>query len=522
MPARGSPAPKGDSMKRLTTLMFCMLLGAAPAWAALSQKYADWPKGPVSYIMTAQEKAAYAKLTTDEEAQHFIDLFWVKRDPNLATRVNEFKKDFEARVAAADKLFGEGDVPGSMTDRGRVFILLGPPAQRGKQRIADFLTGLYGRGRGFGSHAAPEFNPAPIRGESENATMYGISFNRYKGVADIWLYAREQMPSEITLPKRLKSVMVAFFDTEGTGHFVLQRKIRDAKWAQAALDLIPKKDLVHPELTEIPVFPLLPGTTAATPDQLAWLSLDPAPWSEGATAGATVGVTTPSIFPAWVAVTLPPKVQAADLAVGRLTGPDGKVLGTFQTTIPPLATNDGNLYELSVPAPTGTSTLELALAAGGTPLAVRKIPITMEAVAPGATFITPMVAGAQVIDLSQFTAGTPFIYGGHHVVPRFDGHYDYKDNLSYFCLIVNPGMKDGKPNVRLRLKLYYEKQQISNQPYRSIHPSKVEDGVYMFGSQLPLSILPKGGTYTLKTTVKDFVSGVSRVSEIPIIMPEKK
>ena len=42
-------------------------------------------------------------------------------------RRNEFREDFEQRVKFADTNFSNGLQPGSMTDRGKVFILLGPP-----------------------------------------------------------------------------------------------------------------------------------------------------------------------------------------------------------------------------------------------------------------------------------------------------------------------------------------------------------------------------------------------------------
>ncbi|NOZ78486.1 MAG: GWxTD domain-containing protein [Acidobacteria bacterium] len=502
-------------MKKTLVILCALFLSSVTAWAALSQKYADWPNGPAGYLMTQQEHAAYKQLTTDEQAQQFIDLFWAKRDPNLSTRVNEFKVDFEARVAAADKMFAEKGVRGAMTDRGKVFILMGPPANRGKESLEKFLTSLYGPGR-------QDTRPA-LAGADVSTVMFGIAFNRAKGVAEVWLYNRDQIPPAVHIPKRFKTVMFAFFDTEGNGHFELQRRIRDAKWAMQCLSAVPQKDLVHPELTKMPVYPLLPGTTAATPTQLAWLSINPAPWPQGATAGVSPGVEEANIYPAWAFIILPAKVAPADTIVGRLTGPGGKVLGTFQKTVTGLETQSGRLYEVAVPAPAGTSTLELALAAQGSPVAVRKLTVTMENIPSGATYITPMVAGQQVIDVKKFVAGTPFIYGGHHVVPRPDGHFAYTDNLSYFCLIVNPGLNSsGRPDVKMRLKLYFGKQVISNAPYRSLQLSKVEDNVYMFGSQLPLSIMPKGGTYTLKTTVKDFVKNVSRTTMIPIILPPKK
>lgn len=60
-------------------------------------------------------------------AVNFIEAFWRLRDPAPATAENELRAQFGARVEAADLLYGEKDARGSLTDRGRALILLGPP-----------------------------------------------------------------------------------------------------------------------------------------------------------------------------------------------------------------------------------------------------------------------------------------------------------------------------------------------------------------------------------------------------------
>lgn len=520
--ARGEDAASwGYVMRRAVLTFVSLILVTAPAWAQLSEKYASWPDGPAGLLLTQQERTAYKAITSDEAAQKFIDLFWAKRDPDLNTRVNEFKVDFDARVAAADKAFGEGETRGALTDRGKTLVLLGQPAQRGEEPIENFLRSLYpGRRR---DERAQTFGDTESIGASDTqATMFGISFDRAKGKADVWLYPSSTIPASVGVPERLKSVMFAFLDTEGNGHYEMQRKIRDAKWAVAALEAMPAADLLHPDMTELPTYPLLPGTVAATAAQLAWLSADPAPWPAGAMAGATQGVTSENIFPAWVAVVLPGEVPAADVMVGRLTGPDGKVVGTFQKPVTGMAVKQGHLYELSLPAPTGSSKLQLALAAQGTPVAVRDIDIDLESVAPGATYITPLVAGAEVIDLSAYDAGTPFIYGGHHLVPRLEGHYTPSDTLNFFCLVIRPAGGGDQPTADVSTRLYVSHSPVSpKRPPRPVKLDQVSPNVFMMGSGLPLSFLTRPGSYSLKVTVSDPVGGVSRTTDLPIVIPEQ-
>jgi GWxTD domain-containing protein len=77
-------------------------------------------------IMTGQEKAIFNHLPDADSRKDFIKDFWDKRDPDPGTEENEFKTEFESRVEYANKHFREGG-PGSTSDRGRIYIFMGPP-----------------------------------------------------------------------------------------------------------------------------------------------------------------------------------------------------------------------------------------------------------------------------------------------------------------------------------------------------------------------------------------------------------
>lgn len=56
------------------------------------------------------------------------EAFWRHRDPLPATPINEFRDEFFRRVRLATEQFAEpGGLPGWKTDRGEVYIVLGPP-----------------------------------------------------------------------------------------------------------------------------------------------------------------------------------------------------------------------------------------------------------------------------------------------------------------------------------------------------------------------------------------------------------
>ena len=95
----------------------------------LSPALSTWMVGPIGRIATEEEIERYVALTSDEEAEAFIEAFWRRRDPDPETPSNPFRRLFEERVEEADKLYREAGQPGLRTDRGTIFVLYGPPEE---------------------------------------------------------------------------------------------------------------------------------------------------------------------------------------------------------------------------------------------------------------------------------------------------------------------------------------------------------------------------------------------------------
>jgi GWxTD domain-containing protein len=93
----------------------------------LGNPYKDWISGPISYIITPAERKAFDQLQTNGEREQFIEEFWARRNPDPNSEANSFKDDFYRRVAYANEHFSSG-IPGWRTDRGRIYIMWGPPA----------------------------------------------------------------------------------------------------------------------------------------------------------------------------------------------------------------------------------------------------------------------------------------------------------------------------------------------------------------------------------------------------------
>ena len=92
----------------------------------LGRTYRKWLDEDVRWIITDEEKSAFMQLSNDEERDQFIEAFWQRRDPTPDTEENEFKEEHYRRIAYANEHFAAG-IPGWKSDRGRMYIVFGPP-----------------------------------------------------------------------------------------------------------------------------------------------------------------------------------------------------------------------------------------------------------------------------------------------------------------------------------------------------------------------------------------------------------
>ncbi len=92
----------------------------------LETHFKSWLEVDVGYIITGEEREAFKHLNTDEEREQFVEQFWLRRDPTPDTIENESKEEHYRRIAYANERFASG-IPGWKTDRGRIYIMHGPP-----------------------------------------------------------------------------------------------------------------------------------------------------------------------------------------------------------------------------------------------------------------------------------------------------------------------------------------------------------------------------------------------------------
>jgi GWxTD domain-containing protein len=108
----------------------------------VSAKYRNWLREDVVYIVTDQERRDFKSLTSDKQRDDFIIVFWERRSPNPGSAENAFKEEHYRRLAYSNQHFAAG-IPGWKTDRGRIYILYGPPDSRERQVTSSGPTEVW-------------------------------------------------------------------------------------------------------------------------------------------------------------------------------------------------------------------------------------------------------------------------------------------------------------------------------------------------------------------------------------------
>ena len=119
----------------------------------LGTAYGDWLGNDVPDIITDEERRAFLELSTNEEREHAIEIFWDRRNPHRESPENSFKEEHYRRLAYADEHFASG-IPGRKSDRGHIYILWGPPDEIESHPAGGIYERAPGQGGGS-SNAYP-------------------------------------------------------------------------------------------------------------------------------------------------------------------------------------------------------------------------------------------------------------------------------------------------------------------------------------------------------------------------------
>jgi len=164
----------------LTIILSGLLAGAAPAQkrvkvSELPAKYQEW-LNLISYIILPQEKGVFLQLQNDFDRDIFIESFWKQRDPTPGTPQNEYKEEINKRFIYVNTEFSKGTSrPGWMTDRGRIYMIMGEPQGRDKITLPELYPCELWSYYGDTSKGQP--------------TYFGLIFFRRQGIGEFTLYS---------------------------------------------------------------------------------------------------------------------------------------------------------------------------------------------------------------------------------------------------------------------------------------------------------------------------------------------
>lgn len=465
------------------------------AEAQLSGEYADWADGPDGFLLTKKEHKAWKKIKSDSAAEQFVELFWAKRNPDATSSFNPFKAEYEQRIRVADENFGYKNHRGALTDRAKVFLLLGPPANIQRGGVAQDPRGT---------------NAAPNVGGLDADT----------GSAEYWVYSPKSLPEGFDYSGN--QIVFIFQESRlGSADFNLDRSKRENMTGMQLLHQAPEVYLRHPELKEVPKPISIAGAKPAQPAHLAWLAGDSAPFNDSATVLVEEGVQDETSRPLWVHLELPSEAPTLDLLVGDVKTEDGEVQSTFEIEPKPLAGQTGTAYQLGFSLAPGTYTLEIAGATGGTPQVTETINAELEPIPDQGAWMSPVWIGVSAQMEPQAPLGTPFDFGGWRVIPVTSSAFTKENELVYFGFLVRPGLDEaGKPKLEAQLRVLRDGTQLGRPLTVPLEASQIVGQLFMYGNSVALQGLPEAGKYEIVFKVTDEIADISEERSVPIDLAE--
>jgi GWxTD domain-containing protein len=137
----------------------------------LATPYRKWLEEDVTYIISDDERKLFLKLQTNEEREQYIEAFWQRRNPDQDSPENAFKEEHYRRIAYANEHFSSG-MEGWRTDRGRMYIMWGPPTSKESHTSGDFYERPLAEGGGdTKTYAWEKWNYNYVEGLGQNVDL---------------------------------------------------------------------------------------------------------------------------------------------------------------------------------------------------------------------------------------------------------------------------------------------------------------------------------------------------------------
>jgi len=481
-------------VKRLITLFIFLTLVSPSIWAKYKGKYADFAEGPASHLMTKDEVKDFKKIKTDADAEEYIALFWARRDPTPETATNEYKDLFDVRVAVADRDFGTEFQKGSMTDRGKIFIVFGPPTAR---KVSDYQG------------ASGSTDEIGVTSEGSGGGKYGKAF--VTGQIEIWIYRKDRLPNCV----QQHEVMFKFLKEEKAKDFTMDRTVAQVL---QSIELAKECTILHADLKEAPVIAkavvlgpsallthtmnLVKGEASAntekgfleiapffadrdTPFLAVHIFLPEAKWSGAA----------PEQHVAYYvedASGLP--IVKAEEDVALISTPGGFYVDRSIILLP-------GAYKLGVSLGKTDGSIDFSK------LEEVTIPDYTQDTSEGLWFT--LSCDVKPLSQAQFVTDA-YAFGGIKVVPKSDNIFKVSQDLWGFGNVFFPKLDEaGIPKLTFKIEFYTDGKRVRKTAEMEVQPTMLAEGRYAFGQayNIGMDLKLEPGAYTYKMTVKDKLSG---------------
>ncbi|HSB64003.1 MAG TPA: GWxTD domain-containing protein [Thermoanaerobaculia bacterium] len=506
-----------------------LLASTLPGLGAGLERYKDWSKSPeFTFLATDAEQKEWKKVASDEEADRFVQLFWAKRDPDLKTPVNEFKLAFDQRVKEADQLFSLPRTRGALTERGKLYVLAGPP----KNLLR--VTGIKPQPLAPPGQIPPPNDPGTSIGESLATFIYeAAQLPEWAGVKSLRAEFVVESASDYVsgsgggdvrrLETKARQASIRNPSLKEAPHFKTAAEFEtERKAAEAAA----AEALKGPVLTA-PVRAALEGLLAK--EDTGLLSLLP-----------IVGRDREPRLQVQLFVPSSAGTPGADSKLAILVRDDaGADAVRFEETTALEATAGGSVTSRAFAVPPGSYGVAVGVFDASSKLlfsAKRKVSVA----AAGSDFsLSPLVVAASFSPVAKGKADEAFTLNGNRFVTK-GGHLDAEDGLLFVVRVYNPKVDAATKTVRITRTVKIKPKNLPSidvpQPVdQPVAVPDSKDGTELVSLDVAAEViqanlgeyLRKPGDYELKVAITDQVAQKTVETSAPFIVtgvlqPKKK
>jgi GWxTD domain-containing protein len=477
----------------------------------------NWLLNEVPDIITGEERRAFLELGTEEEREQFKEIFWRDRNPEPDSPVNPVREEHYRRLAYADEHFASG-IPGRKTDRGRIYIIWGPPdeieshptggtydrlPEQGGGSTSTYPWELwrYRHLEGIGENIEIEFVDVTGSGEyhialdpcEKDALAHvpgaGSSLSELLGQSSKASRFTNSNGTTCPMPLGGQSARLNEFDAMDR-YFRVQRppeRFKDleekvsSRIVRSQIHLDYRTDFLRVTSNTV----LVPITVQVPNSDLSFQS------KQG--------------------------VHSAVLNVyGRITTPGGVVVQTFEDVISrdfpeslfSSALNLSSIYQKSVPLRSGLYRLDLVIkdTLSGK-IGVFNAALRVPRFEDGKLDASSLILADQIEKVSSSQTGVgQFVLNDYKVRPRLSQEFSSTDKLGIFLQLYNLKLEDSlhKTNVSVAYRITKDQQEI----WRAVETA---DHLHQGGEQLtiermiPVALLVPG-RYTIEVTAIDLLT----------------